>query len=79
MASSHRLAAIFALLPVVLPAAGCSWLGLGEQPAEVSLAEQRRDYVPGVSPIYCYSTLGRPDCYSEPQSGPPNRLIGSIE
>ena len=45
------------------------------RPAEV--AEQRAAYVPGESTLFCYSTLARPDCYAEPQPGPPNRLIGA--
>ena len=46
------------------------------RPAEV--ASERVDYVPGESPIYCYSTLARPDCFAEPQPGPPNRLIHAV-
>ena len=46
------------------------------RPAEV--AEQRAAYVPGETTLFCYSTLAQPDCYAEPQPGPPNRLIGAI-
>ena len=46
------------------------------RPAEV--AEQRAAYVPGETTLFCYSTLARPDCYAEPQPGPPNRLIEAI-
>ena len=45
-------------------------------PAEI--AAERVGYVPGESPIYCYVTLATPDCYAEPQPGPPNRLIHAI-
>lgn len=40
-----------------------------QPPAEVL------NYHPGESAIWCYETLGVPDCYSGPQGGPPNRLI----
>lgn len=29
-------------------------------------------------PLYCYQTLGSPECYAEPQPGAPNRLIGTV-
>ncbi|HET8726162.1 MAG TPA: hypothetical protein VFO41_01515 [Alphaproteobacteria bacterium] len=39
---------------------------INPDPSEMAAAE----------PVYCYRTLGIPDCYAEPQPGPPNRLIG---
>lgn len=32
-------------------------------------------YVATVPPIYCYATLGDPDCYAVPVTGWENRLI----
>ncbi|MGP1395383.1 MAG: hypothetical protein ACTS3R_07715 [Inquilinaceae bacterium] len=45
----------------------------------LAIAERRLAYVPGLSPIYCYRTLGDPDCFSTPQPGPPNRLINGYD
>ena len=52
---------------------GCAAIEETLSPEEV--ARDRNQYVPGESAIYCYQTLGVPDCYSEPQPGPPNRYI----
>lgn len=30
-------------------------------------------------PLYCYRSLGRPDCYARPQPGRAEQLIGSYE
>lgn len=62
----------FALGLAVVPLAGCEAVD-ALTPEEV--ARERNQYVPGESAIYCYQTLGKPDCYSEPQPGPPNRYI----
>lgn len=43
------------------------------------VVQQRLDYQPGVSEIYCYQTLATVDCYSEPQPGPPNRLVNAYD
>ncbi len=43
------------------------------------LVQQRLEYRPGVSEIYCYRTLAATDCYLEPQPGPPNRLVNAYE
>lgn len=66
---------LFAGLAVAL-IAGCGQAPLPlDHPERV--AEDRIGYQPGVSPIYCYRTLGYADCYSVPQEGPPNRLINA--
>jgi len=41
------------------------------------VVQQRLDYQPGVSEIYCYRTLAAIDCYGTPQPGPPNRLVNA--
>ncbi len=43
------------------------------------VVQQRLDYLPGVSEIYCYQTLAAPDCFAEPQPGPPNRLVNAYD
>ncbi len=68
-------------LPVVLLAfvgvalAGCSRVEALLEADHV--VQQRLDYQPGVSEIYCYQTLATVDCFSEPQPGPPNRLVNA--
>ena len=44
--------------------------------APETVAIETIEYTPGASSIFCYSTLADPDCYAEPQPGPPNRFIG---
>jgi len=48
--------------------------GCGQRPAS-----EHAEVVPFVyrGPIYCYRTLGRPDCHAEPQRGQTERLIGA--
>ena len=43
----------------------------------VIIAPDLTEYVPGESEIYCYSTLADVVCSSQPQGGPPNRLVGA--
>lgn len=41
-------------------------------------ALQKQTPPPAVTPVHetwCYSTIGKPDCYLEPQDLPPGRLI----
>ena len=47
------------------------------RPAPVVIAPTLEPYVPGESAIYCYRTLADVVCSSEPQPGPPNRLVGA--
>lgn len=63
-------------LRLVLPVAAAAAIlsGCSERPtAEVYEVEPAET---AAAPIFCYRTLARPDCYGEPQPGPPNRLIG---
>ena len=65
---------------IALAALGVALAGCGEVRALLEadhVVQQRLDYQPGVSEIYCYSTLAAPDCYAEPQPGPPNRLVNA--
>ena len=65
---------------LALTAAVCAALaGCAEmmKPKPPDLSEVWAGYIPGVSPIYCYQTLAAPDCYANPQPGPPNRLINA--
>ena len=57
--------------------AGCSDLEefLRPFPERHPPVDEKIDYHPGQSAIWCYESLGEPDCYSGPQGGPPNRLI----
>ncbi|MGE0746520.1 MAG: hypothetical protein AB7K86_14790 [Rhodospirillales bacterium] len=32
---------------------------------------------PDLDPVYCYRTIGAPDCYARPQPGRAEQLIGS--
>ena len=43
--------------------------------APETVAVESIGYTPGVSSVFCYSTLAEADCYAEPQPGPPNRFI----
>lgn len=59
---------------------GLALAGCGEVTALLEadhVVQQRLDYQPGVSEIYCYRTLAAIDCYGEPQPGPPNRLVNA--
>ena len=65
---------------ILLAALGLTLAGCGEVTALLEgdhVAQQRLDYQPGVSEIYCYRTLAAIDCYGEPQPGPPNRLVNA--
>lgn len=67
---------------VLLAALGLALAGCGEVKALLEadhLVQRRLEYQPGVSEIYCYRTLAATDCYSEPQPGPPNRLVNAYE
>lgn len=54
--------------------AGCDRFPIEIRAAQ-SVAQERIDYRPGEAAIYCYRTIAGPDCFAEPQPGPPNRLI----
>lgn len=41
-----------------------------------SNGQEVRAWQPPSAPIYCYSTLAQSDCYSTPQAGARDRLIG---
>lgn len=62
-----------AALSLLMLIGGCAQVRDFIDPEEV--AQQRADYVPGESAIYCYRTLATNDCYREPQAGPPNRFV----
>lgn len=63
------------LLPACLTVlAGCDRFPIDLR-APQSVAQERIDYRPGEAAIYCYRTIASPDCFDEPQPGPPNRLI----
>ncbi len=70
----YRFSAALPLAAVLL-VAGCAEVATMLERDRV--AQQRIDYRPGVSEIYCYRTLAGADCYAEPQPGPPNRLINA--
>ena len=60
----------------LLAVAACAAPEEPRQPP-VAIAPTMQPYVPGESAIYCYSTLADGVCSSEPQGGPPNRLVGA--
>lgn len=66
----------YALFALLLAAAACT---APEEPQvrPVVIAPTLQPYVPGESAIYCYRTLADVVCSSEPQGGPPNRLVGA--
>ena len=70
------------LRPILLAALGLSLASCGEVKALLEadlVVQQRLDYQPGVSEIYCYRTLAAMDCYGAPQPGPPNRLVNAYD
>ncbi len=48
-----------------------------EQPTEPLLLVHGSAEVAGTSPVWCYATLGEPDCYIFPDPAAANRLIGA--
>ena len=70
------------LRPALLAVLGAALVGCGNVDALLEadhVVQQRLDYQPGVSQIYCYQTLATVDCFSEPQPGPPNRLVNAYD
>ncbi len=70
----------FHLRPICMVALVLGLTGCGEVKALLDadlVVQQRLDYQPGVSEIYCYRTLAAIDCYGAPQPGPPNRLVNA--
>lgn len=66
----------------LLAALGSAVAGCGNVDALLEadhVVQRRLDYQPGVSEIYCYQTLATVDCFSEPQPGPPNRLVNAYD
>ncbi len=77
-----RLRVPIRLRIALLATLGLALSGCGEVKALLEadhLVQRRLEYQPGVSEIYCYRTLAATDCYSEPQPGPPNRLVNAYE
>jgi len=61
----------------VFVGAACAGVsGCGHRPEPVP---EHAEVVPFVyrGPVYCYRTLGQPDCHVEPQRGQTERLIGA--
>ncbi len=69
------LSRALAVLVLALPAAAAGCQNASNPNAPRALAQERSEYIPGVSPIYCYRTLAEADCFAQAQPGPPNRLI----
>jgi hypothetical protein len=69
-------------LAVALAAASLGACGVDAtssyRPTEAQQRHQDRfgpRYVATVAPVYCYTTLGRPECYAAPVAGWERRLI----
>jgi hypothetical protein len=77
-----RLPAPICPRPILLAALALGLAGCGEVKILLEadlVVQQRLDYQPGVSEIYCYRTLAAVDCYGAPQPGPPNRLVNAYD